>query len=54
MQFKISRTVLQIRDKETEDWRVVEATDCGTDKTHNLDDFRCYLGKSNGGKDSNS
>lgn len=47
-------TVLQIRDKETQDWRVVETADCGDDKTHNLDDFRCYLGKSNGDKDSNS
>lgn len=47
-------TVLQIRDKATQDWRVVETADCGTDKMHNLDDFRCYLGKSNGDKDSNS
>lgn len=47
-------TVLQIRDKEKQDWRVVETADCGTNKTHNLDDFRCYLGKSNGDKDSNS
>ena len=36
-------TVLQIRDKETQDWRVVETADCGDDKAHNLDDFRCYF-----------
>ena len=36
-------TVLQIRDKATQDWRVVETADCGDDKTHNLDDFRCYF-----------
>lgn len=36
-------TVLQIRDKEKQDWRVVETADCGTNKTHNLDDFRCYF-----------
>lgn len=46
-------TVLQIRENDTT-WRDVVHNDCGTDKTHNLGDFRCYLGKSDGDKDSNS
>lgn len=35
-------TVLQIRENDTT-WRDVVNNDCGTDKTHNLDDFRCYF-----------
>ncbi len=47
-------TVLQIKEND-DTWRNVVDGDCGVNKTHQLQDFRCYLGdKSTSGKESHS
>ncbi len=47
-------TVLQIKGND-DAWRNVVNDDCGVNKTHQLEDFRCYLGeKSTSGNESHS